>query len=133
MSPEEHQDLPESEEKQLCINCMAPNEPSAHFCIKCGAPLSSYASTGPYESIFAEGFLYRQAAEHPRKLIVVLGVWLIFGLMAVGGVFSIAYVQEFGFAFAIGGGAMLAFSVTMIWKTTRNYLARKPVDTKNDD
>src|SRR3954451_837470 len=78
MSQEIPKPSPESEEKQLCLSCMAPNEPTAHFCAKCGAPLSSYASTGPFESLFSEGAVYRQAAERPRSFIVVLGIWLIF-------------------------------------------------------
>lgn len=120
MAPEEDQDLPESIEKQLCISCMAPNDPSAHFCAKCGAPLSSYASTGPFESIFAEGAVCRQAAECPRKLFVVLGVWLIFGITALAGAAMIAVGtgQEDSFTFVLPGGAMLAFSVAMIWKST---------------
>src|SRR3954464_10914584 len=67
-SDHEEQSNPEvAEEKQLCANCMFPNYPEAHFCAKCGAPLSSYASTGPFESLFAEGHVYRQATEQPRK------------------------------------------------------------------
>jgi len=114
---------------------MAPNDPAAHFCTKCGAPLSSYASTGPFESLFAEGSVYRQAAEHPQKLIVVLGVWMIFGMMALAGFYIIWLSQSssdaavalkiFG---AFVGLALLAVSGTMIWKSTRNYLTRKQID-----
>ena len=104
-------------------NCMAPNEPSAHFCTKCGAPLSSYASTGPFESLFAEGAVYRQAAGRPRKLIVVLGVWLIFIPMMLSGLAILN--AGFGFFGALGGVAIIAVSGAMIWKTTRNYLAWK--------
>src|SRR3954464_15103851 len=83
-SDHEEQSNPEvAEEKQLCANCMFPNYPEAHFCAKCGAPLSSYASTGPFESLFAEGHIYRQATEQPRKLVVVFGIWLIFGIPAL--------------------------------------------------
>jgi hypothetical protein len=130
--------LPESDEKQLCVSCMAPNEPDAHFCAKCGAPLSSYASTGPFESLFAEGAVYREAADRPRSLVVVIGIWLIFGMMIVGGVFFTA-MGLVGFGFSIAGGiwsligvSFLAVSVTMIWKTTRNYLARKQIGERHD-
>ena len=125
MTPEPHQELPEADEKQLCVSCLASNDPAAHFCIKCGAPLSSYASTGPFESLFAEGSVYRQAAERPQKLVVVLGVWLIFGIMALVGVVFIAKFQNEGLEYVITGTLILLVSLAMILKTTRNYLARK--------
>src|SRR5690349_8538637 len=103
-----HPELPETGEKQLCVSCAVPNEPSAHFCAKCGAPLTSYASTGPFESIFAEGSVYRSAAERPQKLVVFLGMWLIFGLTALIGVIFIATMRESGFIFGVIGAGMAA-------------------------
>ncbi len=119
-------------EKQLCVSCMAPNDPAAHFCAKCGAPLSSYASTGPFEHLFAEGHVYRQAVERPRRFIVVLGVWLIFGTMALAGVAVVFIGREMGFQYFLAGAFFLAISLLMIWKTTRNYFARPRVDEKRD-
>src|SRR5690606_24922835 len=69
----------EEDERQLCLACLAPNDLSAHFCTKCGGPMTSYAAAGPIESILAEGYAYRWAVERPRKLTVVLGVWVLFG------------------------------------------------------
>ena len=60
---------------------MAPNEAESDFCCECGAPLSSFATLCPFECLFAEGFIYRQATERPRKFIVVLGLGLIFAPM----------------------------------------------------
>jgi hypothetical protein len=37
----------------------------------------------PIERIFAQGYLFRQAAEHPTKLITVIGIW---GLFLIPGV-----------------------------------------------
>ena len=109
-------------EHQLCVRCVAPNDPGSHFCVQCGAPLSPYASTGPFESVFAEGAVYREAAQHPTKLIVVLGMWLIFGTMFCVGVF-IALI-----AFDLPGRALGALfsvgSLIMLWRTTRSYIAR---------
>ena len=139
MSTEAHQDLPEPHEEQLCTSCAAPNEPTTDFCVKCGAPLSSYSMIAPFERLFAEGFIYRQAAERPRRLITVLGVWFIFGTMAAAGLL----IMGMGFQ-SIGGGfvatiiavafgaAILAVSFVMIWKTTRNYLTRNEIDHKTD-
>lgn len=132
MSLQPHQDSPESAEKQLCISCMTPNDSSAHFCVKCGAPLTSYASTGPFESLFAEGSVYRSAAERPQKLVVVLGVWLIFGIMALASIFLILIGRDNGFAYLVFGAFLLPISVMMIWKTTQNYLARGKKDESHD-
>jgi hypothetical protein len=135
MSSEPHQDLPDADEKQLCVSCMTPNDPAAHFCTKCAAPLSSFASTGPFEHLFAEGSVYRAAAERPRKLVVVLGVWMIFGLMMLAGLFVIGMIlssQDAALALKIFGAlvglAVVAVSGTMIWKTTRNYWTRNQTD-----
>lgn len=114
----------QADEKQLCVGCMFPNDPAAHFCAKCGAPLTSYAATGPFESVFAEGHVYRQAAERPRSMIVVLGVWLIFGMMALAGLLLVSIGRDIGLQYTILGALTAAFSVVLIWKTTRNYLAR---------
>ena len=134
--PSEPQDRPldsgEGEEKALCTSCMAPNEPSAHFCAKCGAPMSPYAATDPFESVFAEGHVYRQAAERPRSIIVVLGIWLTFGMIAVAGAMMLFLGREIGIEYLIAGAFLLPVSLLMIWKTTKNYLARRPRDVRHD-
>lgn len=122
----------EAKEEELCTQCMTGNRPGSHFCCKCGAPLSSYAATAPFEAIFAEGHAFRRAAEQPQRLIVVMGIWVIFGTMA----FAAAVItftswdlgDRFGF---LGGMGVLSVSVLLIVKTTKNYRNRQV--TKNDD
>ena len=122
----------DGEEQELCTQCMACNPPGSHFCRECGAPLSSYAATGPFESLFAEGHLYRRAVEQPQRLVVVLGIWLIFGLMASGGALLLATSwNPVNFPGVLTGIGMLAISVVLIARTTRNYIERRV--TKNDD
>ncbi|MFO1476895.1 MAG: zinc ribbon domain-containing protein [Verrucomicrobiota bacterium] len=124
-----HAESAEAREQQLCVSCMAPNEPEAHFCVQCGAPLSSYASTGPFESLFAEGSVYRKAAERPQKLIVVLGIWVLFGLTGLGGAMIIVIslsrrrIGEDWYGI-LTGAAFIAVSVAMIFRTTANYIGR---------
>ena len=117
-------DEPGAEEKELCLNCMLPHEPGLHFCRDCGAPMTSYAATAPFESIFAEGHVYRQAAEKPRGWIVIAGVWLLFGVAALtGGTMLVAGGAE-SWLGMISGVFLSGISVAMIWKTTRNYFGR---------
>jgi hypothetical protein len=122
----------DSDEKQLCVSCMFPNQPAAHFCAKCGAPLSSYASTGPFEHLFAEGHVYRQATERPHNLVVVLGVWLIFGVTALAGAALLFIGREDGIQYVVVGAFFLPISLVMIWKTTRSYLARPRQEERRD-
>ena len=93
----------------------------------------------PFERLFAEGFIYRQAAGRPRHMITVIGVWFIFGMFALGGVFIMAmpFLSKVGGLVAtivavVFGAAILAVSFLMIWKTTRNYLTRNEIDNKTD-
>lgn len=123
--PEQTPQTPaESDEKQLCASCMFPNETSVHFCAKCGAPMSSYAATGPFEHLFAEGHVYRQATERPRSLVVVLGIWLIFGVFALAGMALLFIGREGGIQYVVVGAFFLPISLVLIWKTTRSYLTR---------
>lgn len=87
--------------------------------------MTSYAATGPFESVLAEGHVYRQAAEKPRSLIVVVGIWLVFGMTALAGAVMLVIGRAGDIEALIAGAFFLPVSVLMIWKTTRNYLARK--------
>jgi len=116
------------DETKLCVSCMAPNETEAHFCAECGAPMTSYASTGPFEHIFAEGHVYRQAAERPRRLVVVLGIWVIFGWTTLAAVWMLFSSREGDIPYFITGAFLLPVSLVMIWRTTRSYLTRARVD-----
>jgi len=110
-------------ERELCRTCLEPNEPGATFCKDCGAPLSGYAATGPFESLLAEGHAYRQAVEHPQKLVVFLGMWMIFGFMGCVGAFM--FVLNLGQYesrwFGIMGLVMFGIGIAILWRTTRNY------------
>lgn len=122
----------DSDEKQLCVSCLFPNEPLIHFCAKCGAPMTSYAATGPFESLFAEGHVYRQATEKPHNFVVVLGIWFIFGMMAIAAIALLFMGREAGLQYVIVGACLLPISLVIIWKTTRSYLTRPRAAEKHD-
>lgn len=137
MTPEGTESWGELEEEQLCTSCTTPNPTTAHFCAKCGAPLSSFASIAPFEHLFAEGFIYRAAAERPRRLITVIGVWVLFGLPTFG-MFTlfastdIAATHFYKYLLFMQSPVTL-FSIAIIWRTTRSYLMRKKLATAYDD
>lgn len=117
------------EEWELCPHCLMQNVPDTNFCPHCGSPLSPYAAIGPWERLLAQGHIYRTAAEHPHRLIVVLGIWLIFiptvflgmgiPFWMTGGGTTAGWVEVLGWLFA---GALAMLSLSIIVKTTRNFI-----------
>ena len=77
---------------ELCPGCLNENKPGTHFCGKCGSPLSTFAATAPWERIEAERHIYANAASNPRKIISLIGIWLIFGNMFWMGTFLVIMV-----------------------------------------
>lgn len=132
MSNETHQQSVEASERQLCIKCLTPNDPCANFCVKCGAPLGPFAFTNPFESNFAQGSSFREAAERPHNLTVVLGIWMIFGTLALVGTLLILADGRSDYYISGLFGIFVVISLVMLWKTTRNYLAVKRGKRKSD-
>ncbi len=87
--------------------------------------MTSYSTTGPMEQLFAEGHAYRQAAEQPRRFIVLLGIWMIFGTSAFLGVAWAEYGAATNLVWLILGTVTSVLSVVMIVKTTRSYFAER--------
>lgn len=63
----------------VCLRCGLPAEPGRHFCTSCTAPLTAHAVCDPFDIIKTEGFIYREASQHPDKFIVVIGMALLLG------------------------------------------------------
>jgi len=125
------------EERMLCTSCLHPNDPDTKYCRNCGAPIGPTAAWGPWEQTQAEGFAIRQATttERPR-LILVLGVWLIFFPIWLGstlllGITTMNTDWEFGdkltMVVCLG---FLVLSTALLYRSTVNYRLHKspPVD-----
>ena len=113
-------------ESELCRQCLAPNPPGVAFCGQCGAPLSSYAATGPFEHLFAEGHAYRRAAEQPQNWVVVLGIWLIFGFALLGGaVLFVIGIESSAWTQRLLGLVLALIALLMLFKTTRNFIRQR--------
>lgn len=80
---------------------------------------------GPFERLLAEGFIYRRAAEQPRRLITVIGIWVLFGVPGLTCLLFAAMSDVPEMAGTAVLGIMPIISLAMIWKTTRNYINRK--------
>jgi hypothetical protein len=117
----------EEDEKQLCLNCLSPNSPQANFCSDCGAPLSSYAATGPLEHIFAQGHVYRRAVAELRSILVVIGIWLVFAPSAAWALMPLMEGDQTGVLGFVTPLLFTPISLLILWKTTRHYFAQKTV------
>ena len=61
-----------------CGYCTAPNSPLANFCENCRAPLTAFATTGPFEHAVSWGWGVGEAIGRPRpSTLILVGVWLI--------------------------------------------------------
>ncbi len=131
----------DSASRALCPKCMQPLIDGRHFCDHCGMPVTVQATTNPFERILAQGFAFREAANHPSKPIVVIGMWLVLAPSLIG-IFATCIVHALHLPQALGAAdgsadvvAALATTVllgflavvlgTLLYKTTRNYFRLK--------
>ena len=115
-------------DKVVCQSCLHENKPGAAFCEKCNAPVGQHATTDPVQSAIAEGRSLSDGINRPVKLIIVIGIWLLF-VPYVFIYLTIASVSirdgDIFNPFAIGFGLLgIAFGFLIV-KTTRNYLKLK--------
>ena len=128
----------DSFENELCICCLQPNIPLVKFCRHCRAPLHPLAAMQPYERIYATGFVWRSAVLKPRKLIVVIGIYLyflptflysilmlklIFGGISFGELNTVALIATLSALIALAIPSAIALLILTL--TTVNYLSRK--------
>ena len=86
----------ESEEEgdPLCLSCLEVVHEDQLLCGKCGCPQDFLAATVPYVRVFAEGYILRKAVNQPRRLATVFGIWILFGLMVLNGLFAIVLLVD---------------------------------------
>jgi hypothetical protein len=114
----------QDEDGVLCPKCLLANSPTAAFCADCGAPIGMVATIDPIQQIHAEGFAYRSAVDGPPQLIIVVGMWLLFGpiilvtpFLLFGGIASGFPETAFFTLLAVG-------SVIILYRTTKNYIVK---------
>lgn len=114
-------------ESLACPTCLHANAPAADFCKNCGAPLSALSTVGPWESVRAQGFAFRQAVSGSPSWIVVAGTWLIFGPGIVVNLIAILSYGTGGNKVItwIVGGAIIVLQAALLFRVTRNYLQKK--------
>ena len=124
-------DSQQQPEEALCPNCLTPNDPRAYFCRKCATPMSSFAVMDPIGSIWARGDTWHKAASRPTRPIILLGMWLMFGPLALFLLWFLLFYmfdEGTGLEAVITLGLVISLFVlysTILLKTTRNYLRLK--------
>ncbi len=95
--------------------------------------MTSYSGLGPYEQLFAQAQACERAGEQPRKLIVVLGTWLLLTIevLCVAGVLFIGFDIAWPYVLVCTFGILL-FPLVMILKTTRNHVNRPRGDVNRE-
>ena len=79
----------------VCEHCATPNDPAEQMCTECGSPLGDFASTAPWEYGKKRPKAYHEPTSPRRKPVIVVAVWLLFGLPAIfAGVQLKAYVGD---------------------------------------
>ena len=69
------------QETETCFSCLGTNSPGTHFCKHCGTPLTSYATIGPFEHLFAFGDFIRKATRLGRWSLPVRVFVIIFAFL----------------------------------------------------
>ncbi len=109
----------------LCTACLEANPPSEHFCRKCGAPLSSYATTAPLEQIYSLGWMYRRSLSQPTRPIVLTGIWLILGPTFLWSAFMAVLPGEHSWLGTTSGIFMMGLSGIILYRITKNYIIER--------
>ena len=75
---DEKKPLDSDREQLVCPSCLQRNDEYADYCSKCGAPISPTVNFDPFKRIASQGWLFRTAASDSRRMITVIGIWLLF-------------------------------------------------------
>lgn len=87
----------------ICQACGAHHDAGLHLCSKCNAPLTPFASSDWVLGIQTRGFALQKATTEPKKLIVVVGMWLWLGPMLMIGAGMLLFGST-GLYHSIGAG-----------------------------
>ena len=118
-------------ETVLCLACACENDANSAFCRYCNTWLALANNSDPLPQLVTEGDLYSKAVEGKPKLIVLIGIWVIFLMPLIfGAVSAFSIIAEGGgsgdtFIFYLFSIAISFFSFVMIYRVTKNYLKKR--------
>jgi hypothetical protein len=114
---------------------MALNNRYEAFCHSCGVPIGTTATLDPLRAIQAEGFVIRKALDGRPRVIVLMGIWVMFLPLLVVSVGAASYLitnrrglADFVFFWIFVGLSYVSF--VALYRVTRNYLT---IPARKDD
>ena len=113
---------------------------TATVCRHCMGPFMAMRNSDPMGSIWARGDAFAKAASTPRKPIVVVGVWMLFGPLALGclvmcgiGIGEMIAKEDLRglivMPVPVGG---LALFGTILYRTTNNFFKQREASEESE-
>jgi ABC-type glucose/galactose transport system permease subunit len=118
-------------EKILCPSCMSENTPQEIFCSNCNMPIGQSATIDPVASAISEGLSISDAVREPGKLIIVIGMWIFYGVPIIAYLITIIGTLDIS-TFIIFGG-LIVFCLILPILTTRNFIIKKKKGSSKPD
>ena len=121
------QSLPSPAGDVVCLNCGDANDSDADFCARCGAPVGRFTTLDPFKAIYTEGWLFRKSVSARIRPIVLIGMWVLFGI-PLGGVAVFVWLRPavahpMGFLYTLG---LCAIYLLVLVRVTRNFIRNHP-------
>ena len=131
-TPGERQTVRSAEDALTCPHCAEPIDRLDHFCPSCTNPVTAHASMDPLGQVYAVGRAYYHAVSGRTRLIIVLGMWLIFGpqipLLLFGAYTVVSDLVAPASRSQLGNAltfllilALLALYAAILWQVTKHY------------
>ena len=109
-----------------CPNCFADNDGLSNFCPKCGHPIGNFVNIDPIGQINSQGQLFSTAVNRPRSRIILIGLWVYFGIAITGVSLVLIYSDyEFPIVVKLFFLGVVLLSGLILYKATKNFIERK--------
>jgi hypothetical protein len=118
----------------LCPNCQEENEIERICCRNCNYPIGTNSTTDPVQSALAEGSMIGKGIKSPKKFIIIIGMWVLFGIFGFVYLFLaiLTLKDDLLNPIAIGIGFLGIIFLLFSIFSTKNYLKYKKEFNKMD-
>jgi hypothetical protein len=125
----------EQNETSICPACLEPNNVFEAFCQSCGSPIGGISTLDPIQSIQTQGFLFRKAVDERPRLIVVVGMWILFFPALLASVYAAVKLISAGgglpnFIFFWAFVGLGYASIVILYRVTKNYVRSSTTEKK---
>lgn len=111
----------ENEEGLVCSSCLFVNSPDATHCHECSVPIDGVDALQRIRSV---GFTPRSTVESPPKLVILIGVWMIFAPAVLLTPFLLYFEKVQGFVATVWSSCVMVGSVCILYYATKHHVDR---------